>query len=145
MISVGGTRQDDLATVLELRLPKDEEEEFAKGFVYKLHPEVLTKGYTVLVAGEGKDKISEERKVSFSMFPVRLSNLRKSFAGIYYALVTDGLEKSGLLSILKERKSAVAVIDEVNRLDCKAGMSSVIPIDKDNGIVKDFSKAEANT
>ena len=76
------------------------------------------------------------------MFPVKLSNLRKSFAGKYYALTTGGLEKSELLSVFKERKSAAAVINEVNGLDCKAGILSEILIDTDNGIMKDFIKAE---
>ena len=48
-------------------------------------------------------KIAEERKVSFPMFPARLSNLKKGFAGKLYALVTGGLENSKLPSVFKER------------------------------------------
>ena len=43
-----------------------------------------------------------------------------------------------------ERKSADAVIDGVNRLDCKVGMPSIILIGQDSGIMKAFNKAEVN-
>ena len=62
----------------------------------------------------------------------------------HYVLTTGGLEKSELPSVFKERKSAAAVINEVNGLDCKARMLSVILIDTDSGIMKDFSEAEVN-
>ena len=188
-VKITTLREGILTTVSELRLPKDEEEDFDEGFVHKLPPEVLTKGHTVLVAAERKDKIAEgmefsdyllnstkhkfvrtvriysivtqatkrfaalvkvdmkvteERKISFSMFPARLLNLRKSFAGKYYALMTGGLEKSELPSVFKDRKSAAAVINEVNGRDCNAGMPSVILTDKDSVIMKDFSEAEVN-
>ena len=39
-----------LTPVLELRLSKDDDEDFDKGFVHELSPEILTRGYTVLAA-----------------------------------------------------------------------------------------------
>ena len=43
-----------------------------------------------------------------------------------------------------EGKSANAVIDEVNRLSCEAGMPSLILIGQDSGIIKSFNEAEVN-
>ncbi len=53
-----------LTPVSELRLSKDEEEDFDKGFVYELSPEILTRGHTVLAAAERKDKIAERMEFS---------------------------------------------------------------------------------
>ncbi len=57
-------REGVLTTVSELRLPKGKEEDFDEGFVHKLPPEILTKGHTVLVAAERKDKIAEDIEFS---------------------------------------------------------------------------------
>merc|ERR1712082_124139 len=43
-----------------------------------------------------------------------------------------------------EGKSADAVIDGVNRLGCEVGMSSLILINQDSGIMKAFNEAEVN-
>ena len=60
MVSIRGTRQDVLTTVSELRFPKDKEEELDEGSLHKFPSEVLTKGHTVSVARERKDKITED-------------------------------------------------------------------------------------
>ena len=125
-------REGVLTTVSKLRLLKDAEKDSDEGSVHKLPSEVLTKGHTVLVAGERKDKIAEERKVSFSMFPVKLSNLRKSFAGKYYALMTGGLENSELLSVFKERN--LSLLNPV--LDRYSLLSSTIAEHTHNGVMK---------
>ena len=56
--------KDVLTPVLELRLSKDEEEDFDKGFVHELSPEILTRGHTVPAAAERKDKIAERMEFS---------------------------------------------------------------------------------
>merc|ERR1712082_467245 len=63
-VKITTVREGVLTTVSELRFPKDEVEDLDEGSVHKLPSEVLTEGQTVLVAGERKDKIVEERKVS---------------------------------------------------------------------------------
>ena len=57
-------REGVLTIVTELRLPKDEEEDFDEKFVHKLPPEILTKGHTVLVATERINKIAEGMECS---------------------------------------------------------------------------------
>ena len=49
-IKITTIKKDVLATVLELRYPKDEGEDFDGGPVHRLPSEVLAKGHTVLVA-----------------------------------------------------------------------------------------------
>ena len=51
--------KDVLTFVSELRLSKDEEEDFDKSLVHELSPETLTRGHTVLAAEEIKDKIAK--------------------------------------------------------------------------------------
>ena len=57
-VKVTFVREGVLTIVSELRLSKDKEEDFDKGFVHELSPEILTRGHTVLAAAEIKDKIA---------------------------------------------------------------------------------------
>ena len=76
-VKITTVREGVLTTVSELRLPKDEEEDFDEGSVHKLPSEVLTKRHTVLVAGERKDKIAEGMEFSdYLLNSTKISSLK---------------------------------------------------------------------
>ena len=167
-VKITTVREGVLIIVLELRLPKDEEEDFDEGFVHKLPPEILTKGHTVLVAAEGRDTIAED--VEFSDYLLNSTKHKYSETCYEYnqdhVFVVQGMKlfcelgkeyisckkfrdqylnisMAPLLNVI-ESKSANDVIDGVNRLNCKARMPNAILIDQDYRIMKAFSEAEVN-
>ena len=86
-------------------------------------------------------KIAEKRKVSFSMFPAKLSNLKKGFAGKYYALVTDE-EVSKALEYLYRK--GTGEVKQFNKLEVLKKISVETGIIKP-GMVVTFAPAQLST